>query len=76
VISARAIASRCCPARDRRRARVQHAFGENRADVQDRHLDPEIAHEGHVVLNDDYRARLGDLTEVFPTRAGMNRQIS
>src|SRR4051794_32615615 len=34
--------------------RIDRTFGEHRAFVQDGHLDPELAHEIHVVLDHNY----------------------
>src|SRR5262252_4818501 len=42
---------------------VDRAFGQNRAFVQASDLDPELAHEGHVVLDHDHGAVAVDLLE-------------
>src|SRR3954452_10743197 len=42
---------------------VDGALGEHRAFVQTRDLHPELAHEGHVVLDDDDSAVAVDLLE-------------
>ena len=44
---------------------VDRAFGQDRAFVQAGHLDAELAHEGHVVLDDDDRLFLVDLLQEF-----------
>src|SRR5918998_1731709 len=43
--------------------RIERAFGQDRALVQDGDLDVEVAHEGHVMLDNDDGAVLGDLAQ-------------